>query len=170
MRESLQLRLWNLKICIENVDVKCWLSEMTKVVTSLPLAHVFQWLFTFALVSASRWLADIFKQLSPRWTTGNWRWDSNSRDVIASSPSFSRPAARAPRRVRSQANVIIEIGGSGNVSHHPGALVARVDLLRIQIQFENSKLTFLSKMYRPGSDSWVSQLRLDQQYRKHIKT
>ena len=91
-------------------------------------------------------------------------------DVIASSPSFSRPAARAPRRVRSQANVIIEIGGSGNVSHHPGALVARVDLLRIQIQFENSKLTFLSKMYRPGSDSWVSQLRLDQQYRKHIKT
>ena len=30
---------------------------------------------------------------------GNWRWNSNSRDVVASSPSFSRPAARAPRRV-----------------------------------------------------------------------
>ena len=29
---------------------------------------------------------------------GNWRWHSNSRDVVASSPSFSRPAARAPRR------------------------------------------------------------------------
>ena len=28
---------------------------------------------------------------------GNWRWNSNSRDVVASSPSFSRPATRAPR-------------------------------------------------------------------------
>ena len=35
---------------------------------------------------------------------GNWRWNSNSRDVVASSPSFSRPAARAPRRACSQAN------------------------------------------------------------------
>ena len=25
---------------------------------------------------------------------GNWRWNSNSRDVVASSPSFLRPAAR----------------------------------------------------------------------------
>ena len=29
---------------------------------------------------------------------GNWRWNSNSRGVIASSPSFSRPADRATRR------------------------------------------------------------------------
>ena len=27
---------------------------------------------------------------------GNWRWNSNYRDVVASSPSFSRPAARMP--------------------------------------------------------------------------
>ena len=27
---------------------------------------------------------------------GNWRRNSNSRDVVASSPSFSLPAARAP--------------------------------------------------------------------------
>ena len=27
---------------------------------------------------------------------GNWRWNSNSRDVVASSPSFSRPAAERP--------------------------------------------------------------------------
>ena len=26
---------------------------------------------------------------------GNWRWNSNSRDIVASSPSFPRPAARA---------------------------------------------------------------------------
>ena len=34
---------------------------------------------------------------------GNWRQDSNSRDVVASSPWFPRPAARAPRRTSSQA-------------------------------------------------------------------
>ena len=32
-----------------------------------------------------------------------WRWNSNSRDAVASSPSFSRPAARALRRACSQA-------------------------------------------------------------------
>ena len=30
---------------------------------------------------------------------GNWRWNSNSRDVVASFPSFSRPAARAPEEL-----------------------------------------------------------------------
>ena len=27
---------------------------------------------------------------------GNWQWNSNSRDVVASSPSFSRLAVRTP--------------------------------------------------------------------------
>ena len=54
-KESLQLCLCNLNIYIEKVDVKCWVAEMTLVTTSLPLAHVFQCLFTFALVSASCW-------------------------------------------------------------------------------------------------------------------
>ena len=36
-------------------------------------------------------------------TQGNWRWNSNSRDVVASSPSFSHLAARAPWRACSQA-------------------------------------------------------------------
>ena len=30
---------------------------------------------------------------------GNWRWNSNSIDVILSSPSFSLPAARAPEEI-----------------------------------------------------------------------
>ena len=33
---------------------------------------------------------------------GNWRRNSNSGDVVASSPTFSRPAARAPWRACSQ--------------------------------------------------------------------
>ena len=40
---------------------------------------------------------------SDREPQGNWRWNSNSRDVVASSPFFSRPAARTPRRACSQA-------------------------------------------------------------------
>ena len=38
---------------------------------------------------------------------GNWRRNSNSRDVVASSPSFSRPAARAPRRACSQVMLLV---------------------------------------------------------------
>ena len=34
---------------------------------------------------------------------GNWRRDSNSRDIVASSPSFSHPAAGTPRRACLQA-------------------------------------------------------------------
>ena len=42
--------LWNLNICIENVDAKCWLAQMTLDMTSLPLAHIFLCsCFTFAL-------------------------------------------------------------------------------------------------------------------------
>ena len=36
----------------------------------------------------------------------NLRWNSNSRDAVASSPSFSRPAARAPWRACSEAPVV----------------------------------------------------------------
>ena len=59
----------------ENVDAKCWLAEMTLAMTSLPLARVFRYVFffffffTLALVSASRWLAEI-GQLSWRGATG----------------------------------------------------------------------------------------------------
>ena len=68
-KESLQLCLWNLNICIEKVGAKCWFAEMTWVMMSLPLAHVsFQCLCTFTLVSALRRLAEIW-QLSLRGVT-----------------------------------------------------------------------------------------------------
>ena len=67
------------------------------VMTSLPLERVFQCLFTVALVSASCWLSEIW-QLSGRGTTGKLEveFKINSRDVVASSSSISRPAARVP--------------------------------------------------------------------------
>ena len=52
----------------QKVDKKCWLAKMTLVTTSLSLVCVFQYLFTFALVSTSRWLAEIW-QLSLRGAT-----------------------------------------------------------------------------------------------------
>ena len=87
----------DLNVCIEKVDAKCWLAEMTLEMMSLLLACVFQCLFTFVLISTPRWLAEIW-QFS-RWEPqGNWMWNSNSRDVVASSPSFCRPATWTPRR------------------------------------------------------------------------
>ena len=38
---------------------------------------------------------------------GNWRWNSNSRHVVASCPSFSRPAARAPLKACSLAKILL---------------------------------------------------------------
>ena len=67
-KENLQLRLWNLNICIEKVDGKCWLAQSSLVMTSLPLVRVFQCSFTFVLVSASSSLAEIW-QLSWRGAT-----------------------------------------------------------------------------------------------------
>ena len=52
-RTQLQLRLWNLNICIEKVGAKCLLVEMTLVMTSLPLTRLFQCLFTFALIGGN---------------------------------------------------------------------------------------------------------------------
>ena len=46
-----------------------YLAKMTLIMTSLPLPRVFQCLFTLALVSASRWLVEIW-QLSRRGATG----------------------------------------------------------------------------------------------------
>ena len=102
---SLQLRLWNLNICIKKVNAKCWLAEMTLVMTSLPLAHVFQCFFTFMLVSTSCWLAEIW-QLRRGGATGELEVEWNSRDVVVSSPSFSHPAARVPQRACSQASLM----------------------------------------------------------------
>ena len=62
---SLQLHLWNLNICIEKVDAKCWLVEMTLVMMS----RVFQCLFTFTLVSTPLSLVEIW-QLSWQGASG----------------------------------------------------------------------------------------------------
>ena len=91
-------------ICIEKVDAKCWYMypEMILVMTLLPLARRFQCLLhsrSFPLRADWR-KSDSSFDGEPQ---GNWRWNSNSRDVVVNFPSFSRPAARAPLRACSQA-------------------------------------------------------------------
>ena len=101
-KESLQLRLWNLNVCVEKVDTKCWLAEMTLVMTSLPW-HAF---FNVCLHSRLFPLCADWRKSNcsvDGEPQGNWRWNSSPRDVVASSPFFYLPAARAPRRACSQA-------------------------------------------------------------------
>ena len=97
-KRNLQLHLWNMNICYEKVDVKCWLALWRH----YPW-HVF---FNVCLHSCLFPLhADWQKFDSPvdGMAQGNWRWNSSSRDVVASSPSFSCPTTRAPGRACSQA-------------------------------------------------------------------
>ena len=75
---------------------------MTLVMTSLPLVLFFQCLFTFALVLASRWLAEIW-QLSRRGATGELEVEFN----FASTPSLP------PRRQRAPESLLADEPGGG---------------------------------------------------------
>ena len=76
---------------------------MTLAMMSLPLARVFQCLLKFALVyllCADWWKSDSSVDGEPQ---GNWRCNSSSEDVVASSPSSSHSTDRAPQTACSQA-------------------------------------------------------------------
>ena len=106
---GLQLCLWNLNICIEKVDgMLIGRDDITNDIIILGMCFsMFVYIhdhFHFALIGGN---------LTAQ-STGNHRWiggrmNSNSRGqrswlwLVASSPSFSHPAARAPRRACSQA-------------------------------------------------------------------
>ena len=94
-KESLQLRLWNLNICIGKIEAKCWLAEMTIVVTSLPLACVFNvCLHSRSFPFHADWRkSDSTVDEEPQ---GNWRWNWNSTDVVASSLPFPAPPPERP--------------------------------------------------------------------------
>ena len=62
--------IW-ISICIENVDAKCWLAEMTLAMTWLPLAGVFRYVFFFYI--SARFC---FALIGGNWTaqlTGSYR-------------------------------------------------------------------------------------------------
>ena len=77
---------------------KCWLVEMILVMTSLPLARVFQGLFTFAL-----WLAELW-QLSWQGATGELEVEFKFLTRSCKLSFLFLPATRAPRRACWQAS------------------------------------------------------------------
>ena len=97
-------------IYIKKVIAKCWLAEKTLVMTSLPLTwHMFfnvSFHFRLFPLHADWQKSDSSVNGEPQ---GNWRWNSNSRDVIASSPSFSHPAARGPWSACLQAKLNLHV-------------------------------------------------------------
>ena len=100
-----ELSTTSLKIEYLKVDAKCWLAEMTLVNDVITRGGCFHVFFNVCLRSRSSPLrADWRKFGSPvdGEPLGNWRRNSYSRDVVASSPFFSRPAASAPWRACSQ--------------------------------------------------------------------
>ena len=66
-KESLQLRLWNLNVCIEKVDVKCWLEEMT-----LTSNDVITLGMCFSMFVYIRFVADL-RPLAEIWQLSQWR-------------------------------------------------------------------------------------------------
>jgi len=87
----------NLTIYIEKVDVKCRLAEMTLVMTSLRLVRVF---CVFVYIRAHFRFVLIGANLTAQSTgepQGNWRWNSHSRVVVASSPPWRPPESPQAR-------------------------------------------------------------------------
>ena len=99
-KDSLLLCLWNLNICIKKIDANCWLVEMTLVMTSLPLACAFMCFSMFFYIILCSFTLQADWRKSDCSVDGqsqeNWRWNSNSREKVASFPSFSRPAGERP--------------------------------------------------------------------------
>ena len=80
---------------------------------------------------------------------GNWRQSTNSRDVVASSLSFSCPAAKVPQRACSQVtliNVSWSIGSADNwsLSVYKGLLIV-LELLVILLRLTFSKRLLLGQ-------------------------
>ena len=76
----------------------------------IPLARAFTRFSMFVYIRARFRFTLIGGYLTAqvdREPRGNWRRNSNSREVVASSPSFCRPAARVPRRACSQVMLLV---------------------------------------------------------------
>ena len=82
---------------------------------------------------------------------GNWRRNSNSGDEVASSSSFSRLAARAPRRTCSQATSVYIYAIFSSRDH-----IYKVQFSKppknIHTFFSADQLSFISNAYRHDSE------------------
>ena len=97
------LRLWNLNSCIEKIDAKCWLAEMTFCKYEvIALGTCFS---MFVSIHAHFHFVLIGRNLTAQ-SIGSHKGIERGIQIpetVASSPSFSHPTARTPQRVCSQA-------------------------------------------------------------------
>ena len=115
--------------------------------------HVFQCLFTFPLRADWR-KSDSSVDGEPQ---GNWRWNSTSGDVlVANSPSFSRPAARAPRRACSQSS----ISRMWNMCEVSWVLISRRNVSQVSSSLYQSKSWSRESVY----DSWFQSKLFEGRY------
>ena len=135
---------------------------MTLVMTSLPLGMCFQCLFTIALLSASYDWRKSDSSLDGK-QQGNWEWNSNSRDAVASSPSFSCPTARAPRRASSQANARGIKGTTTGTHYIPRFLFCSRYPLFLDLALQ-------AKMYKTRQEIWIIVYSHDRMNRVWIAT
>ena len=96
IKESLQLRLWNFNICIEKVEAKFCPCKM--LIGGDDISNDVITLGTCFSMFPRRADWRKFDSSVDGEPKGNWRWYSNSTDVVASFPSFFRPAVRALQR------------------------------------------------------------------------
>ena len=104
------------------------------VITLGPLL-MFVYIFLLFLLFADWGKSDSSVDGEPQ---GIWRWNSNSRDVIASSPWFFRPGARAPRRACSRAmpNSILDGFSDFKFSTQLVSTVVVAAITVFQVRFE----------------------------------
>ena len=104
---------------------------MTLVMTSLPWARVFNvCLHSHLFPLRVDWRkSDSSVDGEPQ---GNWRRNSNSRDVVASSPFLSRPAVRAPQRTCSQARDLTATREAGFAKIREGyGMIGRIAMTEV---------------------------------------
>ena len=104
------------------------------VITLGPLL-MFVYIFLLFLLFADWGKSDSSVDGEPQ---GIWRWNSNSRDVIPSSPWFFRPGARAPRRACSRAmpNSILDGFSDFKFSTQLVSTVVVAAITVFQVRFE----------------------------------
>ena len=89
----MQLRLWNLNICIEKVDAKEMLIDQDDISDDIiALGTCFS---MFVYIRADWQKSDSSVDREPE---GNWRWNSNSRDInLPALLPFPTPPPECPR-------------------------------------------------------------------------
>ena len=113
------------------------MAEMTLVMTSLPFARGFQGLFTFALVSTSGWLAEIW-QLCRRGVTGELEFKFQRRSVWVLLPFLQglKPGTKLSWELARRLNLVTLVQHNSDENH---CCITILGEMRNQLHFTHPK-------------------------------